>query len=215
MFINIHTHAVSNTSNVDIVNCFLQESNINYASYGIHPWYIDSINIKQQLQVLEHLLQAKNCLALGEVGLDKLCKIDSELQEKIFAAQIQLANTYNKPIIIHNVQSHNRILYLLKKHNNTMSVIFHGFNNNIHTAKQILASGAFLSLGKSLLNANSNASKILPQLPVNKIFFETDNDAAVNIEQVYAAAANILNITKQQLQNLIMQNFNSIFGNLL
>jgi TatD DNase family protein len=209
MYINIHTHHIANID-IEIENSFLKKTTSKYTSYGLHPWYIDSKNFEIQLAQLQQLLLSNNCIALGEIGIDTLCNIEMPLQEKMFEAQIVLANTYSKPIIIHNVQSHERILYLLNKNRNSMPAIFHGFNNNIQIAKQITNAGNYISLGKAILNNKSNAFKILPQLALDKIFLETD-DTIIDIEVIYNAASDILNITNQQLQNLIMQNFNSIF----
>jgi len=71
---------------------------------------------------------------------------------------------------IHSVKSNQEVLLLLSQLNNRVKVIFHGFNNKLTTANQLINQGYFLSFGKALLKQNSNATKVLKSIPY-EIFF--------------------------------------------
>jgi TatD DNase family protein len=161
----------------------------NYST-GIHPWYIDAANSNWQLDRMKIASQASNVLAIGECGLDRLCSVDFRLQEKVFIEQIAWANEIAKPLIIHCVKAHREALALLKEHNRTVPVIFHGFNNNEDIASSIIQSRCYLSFGKSLFNPN--LEKVFAGIFNERLFLETD-DSDHTIESIYAQAARIKN----------------------
>ncbi len=164
------------------------------------------------MKVLEQYSINKNVLAIGECGLDKICNINFVLQQKAFAAQIGLANTINKPLIIHCVKAYEEVEQLLQQNNNKVPVIFHGFNKNKILAQQLISKGFYLSFGKALLLPAMQ--ELIKTLPMGKIFFETD-DAAINIEEVYVLAAQALQIDINSLSLQIKKNAAIVFGDAL
>lgn len=57
---------------------------------------------KLELKELESIINNKKIVAIGEIGLDYYWnKENKELQKNIFINQIELANKYNLPIVIH------------------------------------------------------------------------------------------------------------------
>ncbi len=79
-------------------------SNIFFA-VGVHPYDIDNYN----RETLESYIQHPKCVAVGECGLDYYrlpkdkdeAKEIKEAQKRIFIDQIELANRYKKPLIVH------------------------------------------------------------------------------------------------------------------
>jgi TatD DNase family protein len=72
-FFNFHTHKFTNQVDVlELVNQYPQEFDdaIPFLFHRIHPWYIVD-RVEADLGIIESKLQEKNCLALGECGLDK------------------------------------------------------------------------------------------------------------------------------------------------
>ncbi len=179
----------------------------NY-SVGIHPWYIDSKTIKEELAEMKIASSHKNVLAIGECGLDRICNTDFKLQEKVFIEQILWANEIAKPLIIHCVKAHHETLILLKEYNRTSPVIFHGFNNKLETANKILEQGYYLSFGKHLMNPS--VENVFSKISLEKIFLETD-DSDIGIDAIYKQAAKIKNISTEQLSLQIKKNLDRIF----
>lgn len=164
------------------------------------------------MKVLEQYSINKNVLAIGECGLDKICNTDFLLQQKVFAAQIGLANTINKPLIIHSVKAYEEVVQQLQQNDNKVPVIFHGFNKNKILAQQLIQKGFYLSFGKAL--QQPAIQELIKIVPPDKIFFETD-DAAINIETIYAVAAEALHIDINSLSLQIKKNAVTVFGEAL
>ena len=212
MFINIHTHLPHKNGSWSIQNLFKDFESIRslfYYSVGIHPWHIDENTIATELAKVKMASELKNVFAIGECGLDRVCKTPFKLQEKIFIEQLLWANEIAKPLIIHCVRAHREILFLLKEHNNLAPVIFHGFNNNEEIANSIIDAGYMISFGKSLLYPN--AEKVFSKLPIENIFLETD-DNEIMIDDIYKQAAKIKNISTERLSLQIQKNRNKVFN---
>ena len=191
-FIDIHTHTTKSRDNlIQIVNLDLKSPcpEQGYYSYGIHPWALDKADfqIEEALSLLEARLQSPNVLALGEAGLDKF-HADFEQQIRLFERQIVLSENMKKPMILHDVKSHNEIVTLRKKHRAKQPWIVHGFNGTAQDAAQLTRQGIFLSVGESLLHPDRKIYNSLKTIDIDYIFFETDM-AEIGIEKVYEAAA--------------------------
>lgn len=213
MFINLHTHLPAQNG-IEIYNIDIRQPAIeNYPGYyslGIHPWWIEQIDVDEKLANIEHQMSDQNFLAIGEIGLDKLADIDFDLQVEVFKKQVILALKYAKPLIIHAVKTHFDIRQILNKMKFGQPVIFHGFNQNAHIAAGLKQPGNYFSFGTALLNENSNAADFLKSADLTTIFFEND-DKDTDIKQIYHAASELMNVEISELCKLIENNFKKIF----
>ena len=214
-FVNIHTHTEQSGDNlIQIVNLDLNQScpDQGYYSYGIHPWALDNVDfqLEETFALLKERLQSPNALALGEAGLDKMHKDSFEQQIAVFERQIELSETLQKPMILHDVKSHNEILALRKKHKAKQPWILHGFNGTEQDIQQLTGQGLYLSVGESLLHPERKIAKSLKNIPLEMLFLETDM-AEVSIETVYEMAACLLEIELSELKTKIFSNFAWIF----
>ena len=92
----------------------------SYLAPGLHPFYIEQ-HQRQHLDDLENFLKQHDCVAVGEIGLDsfeKRHKTDEikQLQTDYFAAQLDLAIQFDKPVLLHIRKSHGDVLKILKQH---------------------------------------------------------------------------------------------------
>ena len=177
-------------------------------SIGIHPWYIEGTG-QEQLRQLEQWSTHPHVLAIGECGLDKVCSTDFSLQQLVFTGQIRLANSIQKPLVIHCVRAWEEVFSLLKKQGNTVPVIFHGFAKNAVMARRIISEGYYLSFGKAL--QQERVRECLGTIPSDRFFLETD-DAALSIETVYDLAASTLSIDHNSLSLQLQKNAAAVFG---
>ena len=213
-FINIHTHTLKSGDNlIQIVNLDLETPcpEQGYYSYGIHPWALvnTDFQIDEALNKLKVNLQQPQVVALGEAGLDKF-HADFERQIKVFERQIVLSENLKKPMILHDVKSHNEIIALHKKHKAKQPWILHGFNGTEQDIKHLMGQGLYLSVGESLLHPERKIVKSLKNIPLDLLFLETDM-AEIGIEKVYDAAAKLLKIDIITLQRQIFTNFARVF----
>jgi TatD DNase family protein len=212
-YIDIHTHQ-PRTSGLSVMNRYegfeLAVDGIT-CSMGVHPWYIQADAHSIQLASLRQYAALPNVVAIGECGLDKATDKDWQLQGRVFAAQIALANELNKPLVVHCVRAYEEVLQMLKDTEVAVPVIFHGFNKNVQLAERLVHAGYYLSFGAALLNEGSNAAKALTHIPLERIFLETD-DSAVPIEQIYETAAGWLKTGQDALILQLQNNFHRVFN---
>lgn len=171
-FFNFHTHQFTNQSNIlELVNQYPQDfdASIPFYSIGIHPWYIKDEQIDTDLKIIEEKLQTKNCLALGECGLDKRIEIPLEQQIKVFEKQLALAEKYNKPVVIHCVAAFQEVIEIKKRLKISVPLIIHGFSKNSQIASQFIKEGFYISFGKYLLK-NPDLKAVFQNVPNDRFF---------------------------------------------
>ena len=215
-FIDIHTHSVKTDDKlIQIANLDLNQPcpEQDYYSYGIHPWSLDSADFQMEtaLQSLEEKVKLPNVVALGEAGLDKMHKASFKQQIELFERQIELSEALQKPMILHDVRSHNEIIALRKKHKAQQPWILHGFSGTEQDVRQLIGQGIYLSVGESLLHPERKIYKSFKFIDLDYLFLETDM-AEIGVETVYEAAANLLEMDLSALQTRIFANFARLFG---
>ena len=201
---NFHHHTLVNF--YGIYNLELGE-NVpeSYFSVGIHPKDIDE-NWQKHFEAFKKISLQDNCLAIGECGLDALIDIDANLQKTVFERQILWANEIQKPVIIHCVKRFQELIPFQKLAE--VPLIIHGFNKKKSVTDEMLKHGFFLSFGKSVLY-NLSLQSILKEIPIDKIFLETD-DADFDIAELYQKVSEIKEISLEELQKKISENLQSI-----
>src|SRR5690606_7693384 len=106
-YINIHTHSIHQSEgtisiyNANLVEDFLPQKNF---SIGIHPWNADS-TYEEELQKLIQLASDNKLSFIGECGLDKLKCNDFNLQVNVFKSQLEIADKFKIPVILHCVKA--------------------------------------------------------------------------------------------------------------
>lgn len=209
-YINIHTHHLSKDNGVFLFNNrfgFNKEIYLEkYFSIGIHPWDVD---LQTSMLELENIIQHKNCLAIGECGLDKVIDIDLELQKKIFISQLNLAVKYQKPVIIHCVKAFDELMEICSLYHSKIPLIIHGFSKSLLLAKQLIDKGFYISLNHSIFKKEDIDFSVLS---LEKLFLETDNKETISIEEVYQKAATGFQLQEDDLKEKIYSNFTTLFN---
>jgi TatD DNase family protein len=212
-YIDIHTHNINSDADLSVINLYPKElANVlpekNY-SIGIHPWVVNHLTNDSDTELLKNQLRKKNILAIGEIGLDKL-KPEFKLQQYVFISQIKLANTTNKPIIIHCVKAFGEVSEILKNENVKNSIIFHRFSGNKTIAEQFVKKGYYLSFGHELFHTKSKVQSVFKTVPNENFFLETD-DSQYSIKDIYQKASELRNCTVETISDSVRSNFNKCF----
>jgi TatD DNase family protein len=216
-FIDIHTHRpIPELEVIAIYNILFGHEipNLSHKNYsiGLHPWYLSTVSKSKDLENLRELGNSEKILAIGEIGLDRLCKTDFDLQLEIFEQQIKIANQLKKPIIIHCVRAFSELIAIKKKLKPSVPIVIHGFNQNIEILNQLLKNDFYFSIGHSLLINNANAIKAISIIPKSRLFFETDTANDISIIDIYIKASQILQLELNELKNIIFKNFETVFS---
>lgn len=212
-YINLHTHRKPRVDGeIAIRNGFLKSvdfSKVNYSvSLGLHPWHVHKTDLVWALAQIEKY--QTNIIAIGECGLDRAIQIPFDIQLNAFQKQIGLAINFQLPVIVHCVKAYSDFAAIAKQYPQ-VSFVLHGFSGNVAILKMLLAfENVFFSMGKYLFNPLSNASLTIKDIPLNRLFLETDT-SLYYIDAVYIQAAQILNIEETVLKNQIFHNFALLF----
>ncbi len=224
MFVDIHTH-VDNQAVIKIVDGVSEKI---LKTWGVHPWDVADIPDRHfernEVKSRNHrylndseifrggdfsipLRSSRNDeLFIGEVGLDKVHKTTFDKQIKVFEEMIRLSESYRKPAIVHCVRAYSEIIEIRKKTKATMPWVIHGFNSSVETMRQLLRHDMYISLGEVLYRNENQAVKILKDIPVERLFFETDVSGR-DIRDVYAKAATLMGCGIGFLENKIFENY--------
>ncbi|KAF0237296.1 MAG: TatD DNase family [Prolixibacteraceae bacterium] len=220
-FINIHTHHDRLETETIIVqnifpgNGFAAFTGRNYYSVGLHPWFLKSQEENNKmLHMVKDALKFDHVCFVGECGLDKKVNVDFEEQMRVFRVQAFIAEEYKRPMIIHCVKAYNEVLELHRKLHPEMPWIMHGYRGSVQTTQLLGKHGIFFSFGKSLFDENSKSIESLKCLPMEKIFFETDEFEG-SVEQIYERAAFLKNVSPGILKIEAWNNFNRIESSLI
>lgn len=220
-FIDIHTHPNRIESETIIVqniypgDGFAAFSGRNFYSVGLHPWHLKTPEENNEMmQLVEEALDFDHVCFIGECGLDKKIDADFEEQKRVFMAHAFIAEEFKRPLIIHCVKAYNEVLEIHKRLHPEMPWIMHGYHGNVKTTQQMGGRGILFSFGKSLFDENSKSIESLKCLPMEKIFFETD-EYDKDVEKIYERAAVLKNVSIDILKTEVWSNFNRIESSLI
>ena len=173
---DIHTHVLPQEPGTALV-CIgcgpMPKAQGHWFSAGLHPWDVTGHD-QEAYENLEILLSLPNVLAVGECGFDTLRGPSHELQEQAFVRQCELSEQFKKPMILHVVRDFDTVIRLHKQLHPTMPWLIHGFRGAPQQMHQLHSQNLLLSLGPT-----SNPQS-LRQLPLDKLFLETDGNADIN-----------------------------------
>lgn len=145
---------------------------------GIHPLYIhqaqesDIETLKTQIQLS---LGDPRFVGIGEIGLDYFVEgLDPQRQEYFFHEQLDLAEHFQLPVILHVRRSQDAILKALRKRK-LSGGIAHAFNGSHQQAEQFIELGFKLGFGGAATYDRAlQIRRLLIEMPIESIVTETD-----------------------------------------
>lgn len=216
LLINIHTHHPTPDAlciqNVRILSGNPAVPTTGFFSAGIHPWDTQAAE-ENWLDIFQS--DSPRLVAIGESGLDYRPEYEPHsLQKEWFTQQILIANQLHKPLIIHNVHATDDTLKLVTEHSEG-PVLLHGFTGSEEIVRQWLREKAdtCFSFGPQLLHSpktQKSLQTLFTEAP-GHFFLETDDDTQVTIREMYIFAADLLQLTIEELKERIALNFNYLF----
>lgn len=202
--------------------------NVFFAA-GVHPDHADEYDEA----FLRSFLDDEKCIAVGECGMDFVRmpedKDQSEKiklrQKEVFAAQIGLANEYDKPLIVHIREATDASKQTLLE-NGAKNGVLHCFNASEHLI-DLADHGFYFGIGGVVTFKNAKKIKqIVPRLPLDKIVIETDmpyltphpyrgkRNEPSYIPLVQQELSQLLDIEDQRMQEILLQNSVRLFKEL-
>ena len=213
--INIHTHHPTGRPGcLEVENLRFGQQESGFTTFytaGLHPWFLSETPVEIGVDWLFEQASRSTVIAIGEMGLDKATLTPWPLQMEIFEHGANLAERFQKPLLVHCVRAFADIIALKKAWKPIQPWIIHGFDKNTQVADMLLNVGCYLSFGKPLLNSVQHAATALAHTPPDRFFLETDN-ATISIEEIYRKAALVRDVAPENLANLVADNFKKVFG---
>ncbi|WP_341901553.1 TatD family hydrolase [Fluviicola taffensis] len=203
-----HTHNFD-TKNRGIVQ--LSKSSFDqlpaFFSFGIHPKESET-DLLEIAKICEELSLKQGFLAIGEIGLDNRYNNFAE-QEERYVFQLKLAARFNKPVILHCVNSWDRCRFLHEKNAPATTLIYHGFNKASIIGHVLDYPKSVISIGESILS-NPQLQTAIKLIPLDRLLLETDTGKGELID-TYRMVAEIKSLSLHSLIEQLNQNAKRIF----
>ena len=145
-------------------------------------------------------------------------------QREYFAAQLELARQYNKPVLLHIRKAHAESLQLLKQQRFQLGGIAHAFSGGIEEAKAFVKLGFKIGVTGQITNPNAKKLRnVVQQLGAEHLVLETDcpdmtplccqlsdqqrtRNTPVNLPYVLKGLAETLAMPETDLADILWQN---------
>lgn len=186
-------------------------------SAGIHPFYKKE---EQDFDKLEEVLKTNKIIAVGEIGLDKNCG-DLQSQKNLLLKQLDLARSYNLPVVFHCVKYYYELYKLLKQNFPKIRGYLHSFSSS----EEVMERFSEFDLAFSVSSRLPNPKTMIKIIKRGMILLETDAPYALSKEikntdfnepkHLISNLENIVNICKIDKQTIIsaqFYSFNELFG---
>ena len=194
-----------------------------FMTVGFHPDEVDNITDKD-IEDLERLIKTnKKIVGIGEIGLDYYHNdMNKERQKEFFIKQIELAEKYDLPIVVHSRESIQDVYDILKEHH-TRGVI-HCFSGSLEMAKLFIDLGFYLGIGGVLTFKNSKLKDVVKELSLDNIVLETDSPYLApepyrghtnypqNIKIVAQTLRKLKEMTLEEVTEKTTENVNKIYN---
>lgn len=183
----------SNVGRILSIACDIEDSEANLSlatqfsevvpTVGVHPLYVHEVEKDLWLDSLRELAGRPEVAAIGEIGLDYFHppqdgSTDTEWrkgQREVFEAQLQLALDFDLPVVIHQRESADDVMEVLRNFPGTRAVL-HCFNGTQAQAEMALEAGFYLSFtGILTFPSAGDVREVAAAAPLDRIMVETDS----------------------------------------
>ena len=205
-----------------------------YPACGIHPQDTQpelDLPISKQLNLLEELVKnnINLVIAIGECGLDPSPAPPGERdrglteQMELFIGQIEIAQKYNLPLIIHARKAVDETIEVLKKYPNVKGV-FHCYSGGKKRINKLLDLGPnwFFGLDGNI-TYEDGLSEVIKTIPTDRLILETDSpfltpvpfrgqtNQPKYVKYIYEKVAEIWGKTFSETEKIIDENAARLF----
>lgn len=187
------------------------------SAVGIHPECIDN-NINE----LEEIIIKNKVFAIGEIGLDYYQNEENKDEQKeLFNKQLDLAEKYKLPIVVHVRNAIQDVYDILKKRK--LNGVIHCFSGSYEMAIEFIKLGYKLGIGGVLTFKNSKLYQVIEKIDMDSILLETDSpylspeplrgkkNNPSNVYYVAKKISEIKNISLEEVIEKTTKNFKDVF----
>ena len=207
-------------SNIEVLETIKNYPNM-YAALGLHPEEAKRYS-NEDIKFIENNLNNPKVLAIGEIGLDyHYGKESKDEQIKLFEKQLELAEKYNIPVIIHSRDATEDTINTLQKYN--VKGTIHSFSGSLETARIYIKMGYLLGINGVITFKNSHLKEIIKEIDPSHIVLETDSPYLTpepfrgtsnnpkHIKEIAEFVSELYDISTQELSEITQRNIKELY----
>ena len=160
-----------------LLKIYKQYSKSMFYTIGVHPHHANEIN-DDYLKKLKDVITTNNPHAIGETGLDFFRNLSTyEQQIYVFEEQIKIAIDTNKPLFLHQRDSHDDFIKILRKYSSDISkAVVHCFTGTQGQLDDYLELDCYIGITGWICDEKRNVElrKAIKKIPLEKLMIETD-----------------------------------------
>ncbi len=208
-------------SNREVLKLINKISNM-YGAIGIHPENVKDYQA-EDLKFVENNLDNPKVIAIGEIGLDyHYDDYDKEEQIKLFEKELELAEKYNIPVIIHSRDATKDTLDILKKYK--VKGIIHSFSGSLEVAQEYIKMGYLIGVNGVITFKNAKIKDVIENISLDNIVLETDSPYLTpepfrgkqnnpsHILDIAKFVCSLFDISLEELSKITNNNLNKMFN---
>ncbi|TFG59735.1 MAG: YchF/TatD family DNA exonuclease [Spirochaetales bacterium] len=160
---------------------FIVYENLKTASHVLHSLGVSPSEVanpgKDWEKKIEESIKLDRIAAIGEIGLDYYHKFgDKDSQIELFIRQLEMADKYNLPVIIHNRDAGTDVLQVLREKLPDRGGILHCYSENWEYAKRALELNLYLSFAGNVTYRNArNLHETVKKMPKDRMLVESES----------------------------------------
>ena len=202
-----------------------------FFTIGVHPHHANEIN-EEYLKKLKEVINNNNPHAIGETGLDFFRNLSS-YEEQIFAfeEQIKIAIDTNKPLFLHQRDSHDDFIKILRKYSSDINKsVVHCFTGTREQLDDYLELDCYIGVTGWICDAKRNVElrKTIKNIPLERLMIETDcpylipkdllnkpinnRNEPANLNHIASSIAELMNVNEESLKKITFKSSLDFFS---
>jgi TatD DNase family protein len=187
-----------------------------YKAFGVHPWKVADCE-EGWLDQLRAYLEADDVVSVGEIGVDQWIEPrDERLQQEVFVAQLELANTMQLPPTLHCLRAWQPLLEGLRSCPPKQGFLLHAFAGSLELQRQLLDLGGHFSFSAYAADPHRKRMReAVAYCPLDRLLVETDapdmTEAPAAIADGYRWIADHRSCELATLSDAVQRTFTSLF----
>lgn len=197
-----------------------------YGAIAVHPCDVQHVaSLEDCLKLAESFMNHPKCVAVGETGLDYYHDLTHvETQKEFFRAFMTLAQTHNKPVIIHDREAHEDVASITDEFPDVTGVM-HCFGGNAAFALEMIERGYLISFAGNVTFKNAKElHEAAKTIPLEWMLLETDAPFLAPVphrgkpsepsfvRHVAEFIAELRGISLEEVATVTTENANRLFG---
>lgn len=214
-------NGIDKKGNLEILELSKKYDNV-YAALGYDHSVVNEIT-NDDLKLLESQIQNEKVVAIGEIGLDYyLIKDNKEKQKQLFIKELDLAEKYNLPVIVHSRDAVQDVYDILKTKKLKGSI--HCYSGSTQMAQEFTKIGFYIGIdGPITFKNNKKQREMVKNIDINHILVETDSpylspepnrgkvNTSLNLIYILKQIALELNMSEEEIIKLTTNNARNLF----